>query len=181
MRALSYEGLSVYQWVQGYLSIAQMQDVETLRAMITHMQALFTEASFAGWDPAKFAYGCVLTDLEDGMYGWLDSERVAESRRRGIQLRQTELNQEQTSARRDPSPPPSRVTRNAKGGSSNHVGKKGGDKKSDKKTVRVCSYYNAQKCKFDSNHERGDIFWLHVCAKCRNPGHVDTDCSFLRK
>jgi hypothetical protein len=156
----------VYQWVQGYLSIAQMQDVETLRAMITHMQALFTEASFAG---------------SDGMYGWLDSERVAESHRHGIQLRQTELNQDQTSARRDLSPPPLRVTRNTKGGASNHVAKKGGDKKPDKKTVRVCSYYNAQKCKFDSNHEREDIFWLHVCSKCRNPGHVDTDCSFLRK
>jgi hypothetical protein len=77
MRALSYEDLSVYQWVQGYLSIAQMQGIETLRAMVAHMQALFTEASFAGWDPAKFAHGCVLTDLEDGMYGWLD--RVSSS------------------------------------------------------------------------------------------------------
>jgi hypothetical protein len=125
------------------------------------MQALFTEASFSGWDPAKFAHGCVLTELEDSMYGWLDSERVAESRRRGIQLRQTELNQEQASARRDPSPPNLLVTRNTRGSASNHVAKKGGDKKSHKNIVLVCSYYNTQKCNFDSSHERGDIFWLH--------------------
>jgi hypothetical protein len=111
----------------------------------------------------------------------LDSERVAVSHRRGIQLRQMELNQDQTSTRHDSSPPSLRVTRNTKGGASNQVSRKGGHKKSDKKTVCVCSYYNAQKCKFDSNHELGDIFWLHVCSKCRNPGHVDTDCSFLGK
>jgi hypothetical protein len=102
MRALSYEDLSIYQWVQGFLSIVLMQEV--IRSMISHMQSLFTEASFSGWDPAKFAHGCVLTDLENGIYSWSDGERLAEARRRGVQLRQTELVQEQAARRGDSSP-----------------------------------------------------------------------------
>jgi hypothetical protein len=64
------------------------ENSEVIRSMISHMQSLFTEASFSGWDPAKFAHSCVLTDLEDGIYSWSDSERLAEARRRGVQLRQ---------------------------------------------------------------------------------------------
>jgi hypothetical protein len=79
--------------------------MDTLSAMITHMKALFAEASFSGWGPGKFAHGWVSTDLEDGMYGWLDSYRLSESRHHGIQLRQSELNQEQVSARCEPSLP----------------------------------------------------------------------------
>jgi ribosomal protein L28 len=53
--------------------------------------------------------------------------------------------------------------------------------KSDKKTVRVCNYFNNQKCRFDSNHERGDVCWLHVCAKCKKAWHIDSECTFLKK
>jgi hypothetical protein len=177
MRALSYEDLSIYQWVQGFLAIVLMQDnSEVIRSMISHMQSLFTEASFSGWDPAKFAHGCVLTDLEDGIYSWSDGERLAEARRRGVQLRQTEWVQEQAARRGDSSPPSQRITRSnkqSKGGSNNN--------RSDKKTVRVCNYFNNQKCRFDNNHERGDVCWLHVCAKCKKPGHIDSECNFLKK
>jgi hypothetical protein len=107
MSALSYEDLSIYQWVQGFLAIVWMQENdEVIRSMISHMQPLFTEASFSGRDPAKFAHGCVLTDLEDGIYSWSDGERLAEARIRGVQLRQTELVQEQAASQYDSSPPP---------------------------------------------------------------------------
>jgi hypothetical protein len=176
MRALSYEDLSV--------PVGSRLSLYSPNAGHCHTEGevvLFMEVSFSGWDPAKFAHGCILTDIEDGMYGWLDRYRLSESRRHGIQFTQTELNQEQASARHDPSPPSLLVTRNTRGVASNNFVKKGGDKNSDKKTIRICSYYNVQKCKFDSNHEWGDIFSLPVGSKCKNPGHVDTDCSFLRK
>jgi hypothetical protein len=139
-----------------------------IRSMIAHMQSLFTEASFSGWDPAKFAHGCMLTDLEDGIYSWSDGEQLAEVHICGVQLRQTKLVQEQVARRRESSPPSHRVTRSnmqSKGASNTN--------KSDKKTVRVCNYFNNQKCRFDSDHERGDICWLHVCAKCKKAGHID--------
>jgi hypothetical protein len=104
MRTLSYKDLSIYQWVQGFLAIVLMQEnFEVIRSMIAHMQSLFTEASFSSWDPAKFAHGCMLTDLEDGIYSWSDGERLAEVRRRVVQLRRTELVQEQVPARIFPS------------------------------------------------------------------------------
>jgi hypothetical protein len=123
------------------------ENSDVIRSMISHMQSLFTEASFSGWDSAKFAHGCVLTDLEDGIYSWSDGERLAEVRRRGVQLRQTELVQEQAARRRESPSPSQRVThsnKQSKGASNTN--------RSDKKTVRVCNYFNNQKCIFDSNH-----------------------------
>jgi hypothetical protein len=51
----------------------------------------------------------------------------------------------------------------------------------DKKTVRICKHFNNHKCRFDSNHQCGDVCWLHVCAKCKKAGHIDSDCNFLEK
>jgi hypothetical protein len=131
--------------------------------MISHMQSLFTEASFSGWDPAKFAHGCVLTDLEDGIYSWSDGERLAEARRSGVQLRQTELVQEHAARRCESSSPSHRVT-----GSNKLTKGASNTNKSDKKTLRVCNYFNNQKFRFYGNHERGDVCWLHVCANSGN-------------
>jgi hypothetical protein len=73
MCALTYEDLTIYQWVQGFLAIVSMQGIiDVIRAMLSHMHALFTEASFSEWEPSKCAHGCVLADIEDAKYGWLD-------------------------------------------------------------------------------------------------------------
>jgi hypothetical protein len=151
------------------------ENSEVIRSMISHMQSLFTEASFCSWDPAKFAHGCVLTDLEDGFYSCSDGERLAEVRRCGVQLRQTELVQEQPAHRPESSPPSHRVTlsnKQSKGASNTN--------RSDKKTERVCNYFNNQKCRFDSNHERDDVCWLHVCAKCKKARHIDSECNLKK-
>jgi hypothetical protein len=152
------------------------ENSDVIHSMISHMQSLFTEASFSGWDPVKFAHGCVLTDLEDGIYSCSDSEWLVEVLRRGVQLKQTELVQEQAARQRESPSPSQRVTRSnkqSKGASNTN--------RSDKKTVRVCNYFNNQKCRFDSNHEHGDVCWLHVCAKCKKTGHIDSECNFFLK
>jgi hypothetical protein len=67
-----YEDLSVYEWVNGYIAIVQLQDQVTARYMLAHLRNLMEDAVFYGWDTIKQAHKTVLTYLETGEITWAD-------------------------------------------------------------------------------------------------------------
>jgi hypothetical protein len=49
--------------------------------MLSLIKATYRDAASAGWEPAKYAFGVVLSKIEDGEFSWADSLEIAEERR----------------------------------------------------------------------------------------------------
>jgi hypothetical protein len=79
-----YEDLSVYEWVNGYIAIVQLQDQVTARYMLSHLRNLMEDAVFHGWDTIKQAHKTVLSYLEAGEITWADEYAMADKRRSAI-------------------------------------------------------------------------------------------------
>jgi hypothetical protein len=45
--------------------IEEQQDVVTMRLMLSHLRFIMREASFQGFESARYAFGTVLSMLED--------------------------------------------------------------------------------------------------------------------
>jgi hypothetical protein len=52
-----------------------------VREMVTHLKYLSMEASCHGFDKARALHSSILTDMEDGLYGWLQKEKVSDARK----------------------------------------------------------------------------------------------------
>jgi hypothetical protein len=85
---LLYDELDVLQWAQGCLSIAEQEpDVNTLRAMLAQFRLTLQDAQSYGFEAARFAFGSMLSLMEDGTLVWGDGHRLSEEWRSALVAR----------------------------------------------------------------------------------------------
>jgi hypothetical protein len=76
---LLFDDLDVFQFFQGCISMIEWQaDVDTMRLMLGQLRATMKDASFHGFESARYAFGTVLSMLEDGALTWADQYQMAE-------------------------------------------------------------------------------------------------------
>jgi hypothetical protein len=81
-RRLHYGDLTWSQFIQGFATIMEREPQEAVvRAMISHLKFWAIEAGCLGYEHAKFSHANILTDMEDGLYGWLNREAITEARK----------------------------------------------------------------------------------------------------
>jgi hypothetical protein len=154
-RRLLYNDLNIEQFIIGYATIMEREPdiVLIVRNMISHLKLLFNDSLYYGWDRAKNSHGVVLTDMEDGLYSWIDKDRVAETRRLNAQR---PVLQTTTSTNSD---------------------SKNSGTISKKPIYKVCYNFNRGTCGFETDHINNKFHWHHVCIVYKNPGHVEAKCT----
>jgi hypothetical protein len=94
---LLFDDLDVFQFIQGCISMIERQpDVDTMRLMLSQLRSTMRDASFHGFESARYAFGTILSMLEDGALTWANQYQMAEERRSALIAR--------GSAVRDPPP-----------------------------------------------------------------------------
>jgi hypothetical protein len=173
-RHLYYSDLNWPQFLQGYTTIIEREtDDSVVRAMVSHLKQWAIEANCHGFEKAKHLHASILTDMEDGLYGWLNKEAMAEARKD----HKMPSNNDSVKTGFD----------NQKNNSSKSNNSSGNFKKFDFKrapqgevTALSCYNFNQGKCKFSADHELANILWHHICVCCLNEGHTDRNCTRQR-
>jgi hypothetical protein len=81
---LLYDDLDIFQ-LQGCISIVeQTSDMTVMRLMLAQLRSTMRDASFHGFESARYSYGIILSMLEDGGLTWADQFRIAEERRSAL-------------------------------------------------------------------------------------------------
>jgi hypothetical protein len=85
---LLYDELDVLQWAQGCLSIAEREpDITTLRAMLAQFRLTLRDAQSYGFEAVHFAFGSMLSLMEDCTLVWGDGHHLSEERRAALVAR----------------------------------------------------------------------------------------------
>jgi hypothetical protein len=150
---LLFDELDIHQFVQGAISIIEREDdLFTVRAMLAQLCATMRDTQFHGYESARYAYGTILSLLEDGTVTRTDSQRIA----RGPPLPEQES--------------PGTNARGGGGRSAQHSGN------SPNSAPRACIYYNQGVCAHRGDHQTGGFLWKHVCRKCFGSDHIEGQC-----
>jgi hypothetical protein len=81
-----YKDLTIEQWSYGFMAIIEKEPHPIFKAnMISHLNNTYMDAILYGFRRAKCVHGKILTEIEDGRLTWLDSERIADTRKTHIQ------------------------------------------------------------------------------------------------
>ena len=79
---LSYDQLSMSQWVQGFCkNMLDEPDQKIRESMIQYMGELFEDATDFSWQGAKAAHAVLLCEFERGTLNWGDTARIDRIRR----------------------------------------------------------------------------------------------------
>jgi hypothetical protein len=79
---LCYDDLTVFEWTQGCLAIIEREeDMSIARGMLALLRATLRDAAYHGFEATRYAYGCILSMMEDGLLHWSDTTCIAEERR----------------------------------------------------------------------------------------------------
>jgi hypothetical protein len=82
---LLYDDMDVFQFVQGCISIVeQTSDMAVMRLMLAQLRSTMRDASFHGFESAKYSYGIILSMLEDGALSWAVQFWMSEERRSAL-------------------------------------------------------------------------------------------------
>jgi hypothetical protein len=163
---LLFDELDIHQFVQGAISIIEREDdLLTVRAMLAQLCATMRDAQFHGYESARYAYGTILSLLEDGTVTWTDShERRSALIARGPPLREQTTNSQHY--RED-------LGTNARGWGGRSAQRSGN---SSNFAPRACVYYNQGVCVHRGDHQTGGFLWKHVCQKCFCSDHIEGQC-----
>jgi hypothetical protein len=141
--------------------------------MLSLFKATYRDAASAGWEPAKYAFGVVLSKIEDGEFSWADSLEIAEERRTSVMAKTTELIKLMfEKSIRDCGTynvQAWRVNNNLSNGNN-------GSKSAGEMTTKVCVFYNNGTCVHKADHKSASTYWKHVCRKCWSAEHVAKVC-----
>jgi hypothetical protein len=152
-----YDDLDVYQFIQGCIAmVEQQQDVGTMRVMLSQLHSTMRDASFHGFESTCYAFGTVLSMLEDGALTWADQFQMAEERRYALIARGS-------ATREDPPCDPSTGSRHAGAGGPNIRRKNNGGSVSG--GPRPCVYHNNGVCSQRADHTSNGTLWKHVCRR----------------
>jgi hypothetical protein len=70
-----------------YTNVMERETSESIvREMILHLKYLSTEASCHWFEKARALHSSILTDMEDGLYGWQQKEKVTDARKNVVML-----------------------------------------------------------------------------------------------
>jgi hypothetical protein len=170
---LLFDELDIHQFVQGAISIIEREeDLPTVRAMLGQLRATMRDAQFHGYESARYAYGTILSLLEDGTVTWADSQRIADERRSALIARGPPLREQATNPQRFCEVPGT----NARGGGGRSAQRSGNNPNF---APRACVYYNQGVCAHKGDHHSGGFFWKHVCRKCFGSDHIEGQCPLL--
>ena len=152
---LTYDQLSMSQWVQGFCqNILDENDTTKREQMISYMSDLMEDATDFSWQGAKAAHAVLCCELERGTVTWNDSHRIDRIRRAHAQKH---------------------VSNSAKTWG----------KLEQKRKPWYCKFYQNGTCTHNKDHEVGGRLHRHVCATCLQQGkvsaHPEKDCSMVNK
>jgi hypothetical protein len=170
-----YEDLSIYEWVNGYIAIVQLQDPVIAIHMLVHLRNLMEDAVFHCWDTIKQAHSTILSCLETGEITWTDEFAMADKRRSAI-TRASRPAQSQNFNTRSRQFQQGNHQNRQQFNSGSVSNKAGGV---IKKLFKPCVYYNNGVCSKKSDHDEGNVFYRHICSHCMASDHVVKQCNFL--
>ena len=152
---LTYDQLSMSQWVQGFCrNILDEQDEGKREQMISYMADLMEDATDFSWQGAKAAHAVLCCELERGTVTWDDSARIDRIRRAHAQKQ------------------PNQTTRNW-------------GKKDMAQRPWFCKFFQTGSCVHNKDHEVGGKLHRHICSVCLQQGkilnHAQKDCSLVKK
>ena len=79
---VTYDQLSLLQFVQGFIkNILDEGDNSIRESMLVHLADLMEDASDFSWPNAKAAHAVILCEMERGLLGWQDTNRLDRLRR----------------------------------------------------------------------------------------------------
>ena len=152
---LTYDQLSMSQWVQGFCrNILDKQDEGRHEQMISCMADLMEDATDFSWKGAKAAHAVLCCELERGTVSWDDSARIDRIRRAHAQ--------KQTGQR-----------------------SRSWGKSEVASRPWFCKYFQNGTYIHNKDHEVGGRLHRHICSVCLQQGkvlnHTQKDCSFVKK
>jgi hypothetical protein len=139
-----------------------------MRLMLSQLCSTMWDASFHGFESARYAFGTILSMLEDGALTWADQYQMAEERRSALIARGSAV----------PDLPPRET---GTGGRRAGAGSGGNGRRKNTGTPgqggpRPCNYHNNGQCVQRGDHTTNSITWKHVCRRCWAVEHVEKDC-----
>ena len=140
---VSYDQLSVIQWVTGFCRIMRdEQNRDIQNSMLDYLIALFDDANDFSWEAAKASHAVLLCRMEQGeIKDYAQVEKIDRVRR--------------ANAQRHVSPVST---------SSQHIGAKKQTTKATKSML--CQYYNQGSCAHLKSHDTRGTLYKHICTHC---------------
>ena len=152
---LTYDQLSMSQWVQGFCrNILDEQEEGRREQMISYMADLMEDATDFSWQGAKAAHAVLCCELERGTVSWDDSARIDRIRRAHAQKQTGQMS-------------------------------RSWGKSEVASCPWFCKYFQNGTCIHNKDHEVGGRLHRHICSVCLQQGkvlnHAQKDCSLVKK
>ena len=140
---VSYDQISITQWVAGFGCIMKEQNSEIKDAMIDYLVSLFDDGNDFSWDAAKASHAVLLCRMEQGeIKSYTEVDKIDRVRRANA-LRHHYLNTHPQISQKF-------VQKNVKN--------------------MPCIYFNQGICNQSKTHETKGILYRHVCSACFTKG-----------
>ena len=148
---VSYDQLSLTQWVQGFCkNVLEQKSSERRDIMVSYLGDLMEDATDFSWQGAKAAHAVLLCEMERGSLQWEDLDRIDRIRRAHAQKHVS--------------------GRSGWGKPSDHSGRK----------PWYCKNYQTGNCSHSRDHEFNGRIQKHICSNClaggRQVGHPEREC-----
>ena len=154
---VSYDSLTMGQWVVGYCKAMQEESDIALRdCMLEYMIALMEDANDFSWQAAKASHAVLLCRMEQGeIANFSQVDKIDRIRRVHAQRHIPAAQNAQTQL-----------------------------KKPNARSM-PCQYFNTGACAYQSSHENKGVSYKHVCANCfkktgKSFNHPETECRKAR-
>ena len=140
---VSYDQLSIIQWVTGFCRIMRDEQDKTIQnSMLDYLIALFDDANDFSWDAAKASHAVLLCRMEQGeIKNYAQVEKIDRVRRANAQRHISSVSS-----------------------TSQMTGSKMYTSKSTKSMP--CQYYNQGSCVHQKSHDTRGTLYKHICTHC---------------
>jgi hypothetical protein len=173
---LLYDELDIMQFVQGCISITdRTDDPAVIRAMLEQLWLTLRDAQSYGFEAARFAYGVVLLQMEDGTLSWLEGSRISEERHSALVARGPPSREVPVPSREAVGVSARPASAKPQAGQQNIPNCPGGGI-----VTRVCNFFNQGVCSRSGDHQMGNVMWRHICKRCFAGDHAEPACPLAR-
>ena len=155
---VSYDQLSIIQWVTGFCRIMRDEQDKTIQnSMLDYLIALFDNANDFSWDAAKASHAVLLCRMEQGeIKNYAQVEKIDRVRRANGQRHISSVS-----------------------ATSQMTGSKKYTSKSTKSMP--CQYYNQGSCVHQKSHDTRGTLYKHICTHCfatsgKTFAHPESQC-----
>jgi hypothetical protein len=140
--------------------------------MITYLKFLSMEASCHGFDNARHLHSLILTDMEHGLYGWLQKEGSLTPGKTMWCCQEMQIFWKKVSKTLIITIVKIMLVQKRKFKFS----------KAPQGELTALPYYNynLSKCRQAADHGTGNLLWRHICMIFLQEGHVERSCTRQR-